>query len=77
MVILFSPCAFDPALYLSLNTLGKLAQLVGKELVRPGSLGGTNFTAPKQAGALPEIQVSYSNKPLIPEAGSDCIYEVL
>lgn len=81
--IVRSPCgntvltyAFDLALYLSLNKLGKLAQLVGKELIRHGRLGGTNFTAPKQSGALPEIQVSYSNKSLIPEASSDCLSEV-
>lgn len=75
VVILFSLCDFNLALYLCPSKLGKLAQLVGTELIRHGTSGGINFTAPKQTGVLPETQVSYSNKSLIPEAIFDCSYE--
>lgn len=51
--------AFDLALYLSLYKSGKLAQLVGKELIRHGNLGGTNFTAPKQSGGLTETEIIF------------------
>lgn len=70
VVTLFFRCAFDQELSSPLSKLGKLAQLVGKDLVRQGSLGGT-----MQSGVLPEIQVSQSRKSLIPEASSDCFCE--
>ena len=41
VVTLFFRCAFDQELSSPLSKLGKLAQLVGKDLVRQGSLGGT------------------------------------
>lgn len=76
VVILFLWCDVNLALYLCPNILGRLTQLVGTELIRHGTLGGTIFTAPKQIGVLPETQVSYSNKSLIPEAIFDYSYEV-